>query len=91
MNLDRELLRQYYLKNGYADVQVTAANAELDRDGSGFFITFAIEEGELYAFGAVNIESTVAAVDPTKFRGEMLTDAGRYLQRRPASTRRSRS
>ena len=76
MNLDRELLRQYYLKNGYADVQVTAANAELDRDGSGFFITFAIEEGEPYAFGAVNIESTVAAVDPAKFRGELQTDEG---------------
>ena len=76
MNLDRELLRQYYLKNGYADVQVTAANAELDRDGSGFFITYAIEEGEPYAFGAVNIESTVAAVDPAKFRGELKTDEG---------------
>jgi outer membrane protein insertion porin family len=45
MSLDRELLRQYYLKNGYADVQVTAANAELDRDGSGFFMTYSINEG----------------------------------------------
>ena len=58
MNLDRELLRQYYMKNGYADAQVTAANAELDRDGSGFFVTFTIDEGEPYTFGAVNIEST---------------------------------
>ena len=32
MNLDRELIRQYYLKNGYADVSVTAANAEIDPD-----------------------------------------------------------
>ena len=30
MNLDRELIRQYYLKNGYADASVTAANAEID-------------------------------------------------------------
>jgi outer membrane protein insertion porin family len=73
MNLDRELLRQYYLKNGYADAQVTAANAELDRDGSGFFVTFAIEEGEQYDFGAVNIESSVAAIDATTFRGELTT------------------
>ena len=27
--LDRELLRQYYLKNGYADVRITSAGAEL--------------------------------------------------------------
>ena len=76
MNLDRELLRQYYLKNGYADVQITAANAELDRDGSGFFMTYSIEEGEPYSFGAVNIESTVANIDPTAYRGEVSTDEG---------------
>ena len=76
MNLDRELLRQYYLKNGYADAQVTAANAELDRDGSGFFITYAIDEGEQYAFGNVNIESMVAQVDPTAYRGSLQTKEG---------------
>ena len=76
MNLDRELLRQYYLKNGYADVQVTAANAELDRDGSGFFITYSIEEGEQYEFGGVNIESTVSAINPGNFKGDLLTEEG---------------
>jgi outer membrane protein insertion porin family len=76
MNLDRELLRQYYLKNGYADVQVTAANAELDRDGSGFLMTYAIEEGEPYTFGAINVESTVANVDPAAYRGEVTTSEG---------------
>ncbi len=76
MNLDRELLRQYYLKNGYADVQITAANAELDRDGSGFFITYAIDEGEPYTFGTINVQSTVANVDPAAYRGEVTTQEG---------------
>jgi outer membrane protein insertion porin family len=76
MNLDRELVRQHYLKNGYADVQVTAANAELDRDGSGFFITYAIEEGEQYQFGDVNIESTMVDVQPAAYQGELSTDQG---------------
>lgn len=76
MSLDRELLRQYYLKNGYADVQVTAANAELDRDGSGFFLTYSIEEGEQYDFGDINVESTVAAIDASRFKGELLTESG---------------
>ena len=32
-----------------------SANAELDRDGSGFFITFVVEEGQLFSFtGAPN-------------------------------------
>ena len=46
--LDRELLRQYYLKNGYADARVVSAGAELGRDGSGFYITFVVDEGELF-------------------------------------------
>ncbi len=76
MNLDRELVRQHYLKNGYPDAQVVAANAELDRDGSGFFVTFAIEEGELYEFGTTKVESTVSDVDAKAFESDMLTDSG---------------
>jgi outer membrane protein insertion porin family len=76
MNLDRELLRQYYMKNGYADAQVTAANAELDRDGSGFFVTYTIDEGEPYTFGAVNIESTVPNVQPTNYQSSLRTKEG---------------
>ncbi|MBA2125119.1 outer membrane protein assembly factor BamA [Hyphomicrobium methylovorum] len=76
MNLDRELIRQYYLKNGYADASVTAANAEIDPDGTGFLITFAIDEGALYTFGAVNIESSLPDVEPSAYMGELLTQSG---------------
>ena len=76
LNLDRELLRQYYLKNGFADARVISANAELDRDGSGFFITFTIEEGELYHFGEMRIESALTELDGESLRGDLLTYAG---------------
>lgn len=76
MNLDRELLRQFYLKNGYADVRVVAANAELNREGSGFFLNFAIDEGERYQFGYVTIESSLAEVNPNALTGEVLTRQG---------------
>lgn len=76
MNLDRELLRQYYLKNGYADVRVVAAHAELDRDGSGFYVNFAIDEGELYTFGPVTIESSLPGADPQSLIGEVMTHQG---------------
>ncbi len=75
-NLDKELLRQYYLKNGYADVRVITGNAELDRGGSGFFVTYTIEEGELYTFGDVKLESALPSIQPEKFRGELLTTSG---------------
>jgi len=76
LNLDRELLRQYYMKNGYADARIINANAELDRDGSGFFITFTVEEGEQYAFGAMNIESSLPELDSGSLRGDLLTYSG---------------
>jgi outer membrane protein insertion porin family len=74
--LDRELLRQYYLKNGYADMRVVSAGAELARDGSGFYITFVVEEGELFTFGKVDIESSLTGVDPQTLRNELLTSPG---------------
>ncbi len=76
LNLDRELLRQYYLKNGYADARVVAANADLDRDGSGFVVNFAVEEGELYTFGSVAVENSLAGVDPVALNSEILTEQG---------------
>ena len=36
LSLDRELLRQYYLKNGYADARIVSAGAELDARRLGF-------------------------------------------------------
>jgi len=76
LSLDRELLRQYYLKNGYADARVVSAGAELDRDGSGFYITFVIDEGELFKFGTIDVESALAGLDAASLRGEVLTSSG---------------
>jgi outer membrane protein insertion porin family len=79
LSLDREMLRQYYLKNGYADMRVVSANAELERDGSGFIITFSIDEGELYRFGDVRIESKLANLRTETLRGDTLTKPGDYF------------
>jgi len=76
MSLDRELLRQYYLKNGYADATVVAANAELDTDGSGFFVNFAIEEGQRYNFGQITVENSLQGLNPSGLNAEILTEQG---------------
>jgi outer membrane protein insertion porin family len=54
---DRELLRRFYLKSGYADVEVSAASAELAPDRSGFFLSFAVREGERYRIGKVDVNA----------------------------------
>ena len=77
LNLDRELLRQFYLKNGYADVRIVSATADLDRDARGFFITFTVDEGAKYSFGDVDVESTLPSVDLRALRGVVMSRPGR--------------
>src|SRR5580693_4592493 len=68
MEADRDLIRRYYLKHGFADVQVVSAVAEYDPAKKGFIITFTIEEGPLYHFGKVDIQSNVRAIDSQSLR-----------------------
>ncbi|MCB4821121.1 outer membrane protein assembly factor BamA [Roseicella aerolata] len=60
---DRELLRRFYLRNGYADVQVTNATAELAADRTGFFVTYSIDEGPRYRVGKVDVVSNLRNLD----------------------------
>ena len=65
---DRDLIRRFYLSHGYADVQVVAATGEYDPVQKGFIITFTIEEGSLYRFSTVDIQSNIRAVDSQTLR-----------------------
>lgn len=60
---DRDLIRRYYLKHGFADVQVVAALTEYDPDKKGFLVTFKIEEGQQYRVGSVNFESSIPGLN----------------------------
>ncbi len=55
LEFDKQLLRRYYLNNGYPDFSVLSAVAELAPDREGFYITFSVEEGEKYTFGELDI------------------------------------
>ena len=79
LSLDRELLRQFYMKSGYADVRIVSATADLDRDGRGFFITFTIDEGERYRFGLIDVESALPSLNVDGLRGLILTRTGRVF------------
>src|SRR3984885_501196 len=60
---DRDLIRRYYLKHGFADVQVVAALTEYDPQRKGFMVTFKIEEGQQYRVASVNFQSSIASLD----------------------------
>ena len=64
---DRDLLRRFYLKNGYADVQVVAALTEYDPEKKGFHVTFKIEEGQQYRVSSVTFQTSIATLDGNSF------------------------
>src|SRR5438876_3506306 len=65
---DRDLIRRFYLKHGFADVQVVAALTEYDPERKGFMVTFKIEEGQQYRVGSVEFQSSIATLDPNALR-----------------------
>lgn len=64
---DRDIIRRFYLKNGYADVQVIAALTEYDPGAGGFLVTFKIEEGQQYRVGSVQYQTTITTLDANSF------------------------
>src|SRR6201994_2330571 len=65
---DRDLIRRYHPKQGYADVQVVAALTEYDPEKKGFLVTFKIEEGSQYRVSQVDFSSTIPNSDPSTLR-----------------------
>jgi outer membrane protein insertion porin family len=73
---DRDLIRRFYLKNGFADVQVVAALTEYDPERKGFLVTFKIEEGQQYHVGSVDFQSSIATLDGNALRGFSRVNVG---------------
>ncbi len=73
---DRDLLRRFYLKHGYADIRVVSAVSVYDPEKKGFIVTFTIDEGARYRFGKIDIVSSVAAVDPRSLYSRTRAGAG---------------
>ena len=65
---DREMLRRFYLRRGFADVQITNATAELAPDRSGFFVTYTIDEGPRYRVGRVEVQTQLRGLEPDVVR-----------------------
>jgi outer membrane protein insertion porin family len=73
---DRDLIRRYYLKHGFADVQVVAALTEYDPERKGFLVTFKIEEGQQYRVGSVDFQSSIPNLDIATLRSYSRVSVG---------------
>lgn len=76
LNFDRELLRRFYLRQGYADVEILGASAELAPDRSSFFVTYTINEGERYRISDISVNATLKDLDGEALRRRLRLSPG---------------
>ena len=72
---DCGLLRSFYLDHGYADVGVHSS-ASYDAGLKGIVVTYTLDEGPLYRFGKVAIDTQLRTVDAASLRSYLRTQSG---------------
>jgi outer membrane protein insertion porin family len=68
---DRELLRRFYLRNGYVDFEIADATAELSPDRKSFYVTFTLNEGPRYRIGKLDVRSSLRHVSGESLRPQV--------------------
>jgi outer membrane protein insertion porin family len=76
MAYDQELLRRFYLSNGYTDFQIVSAVAELSQDREQFYLTFTLEEGDRYKIDEIRINSELRNFNAEVLRPEITISPG---------------
>ncbi len=68
LEYDKELLRRFYTKNGFADFKVNSGVAELTPDRDGFILSFTVDEGARYKFGKIQVVTQLADLKPEQLK-----------------------
>ncbi|MCB1532388.1 MAG: outer membrane protein assembly factor BamA [Alphaproteobacteria bacterium] len=76
LSYDQEVLRRFYLSEGYADFRILSAVAELSNDKDSFFITFTVEEGARYKLANVSVDSQLRNFDPAVLQKDIDIKSG---------------
>lgn len=67
LDLDRQLLTDFYQSRGYIDFEIQSINSEFSRDRDAFFITFNVREGLQYDFGQITASTNIAELDVSDY------------------------
>lgn len=63
IDLDRQLLTDFYQSRGFIDFRVESVTNEFSRERSAFFVQFNVQEGQSWEFGRVTASTNVAGVN----------------------------
>ena len=73
---DLELVRRFYLRNGYADFRITSSEASFDAARGGYVVNIGVSEGPRYTVGGVEVSSRLRDIDPSALRRVVSTNQG---------------
>jgi outer membrane protein insertion porin family len=76
MAFDQELLRRFYLSEGYADFEVVSGVAELSPNRKSFYLTFTLDEGPRYRFGDMTVDVSIPNLDPSVLQAAIVPARG---------------
>jgi outer membrane protein insertion porin family len=76
LEVDKQVLTDFYLSRGYVDFQILDATAEVSRERDATFVTFSVREGLPFTIGTVSTVSEVEGVDAAEFEAVQKIRAG---------------
>lgn len=76
LDIDKQLIIQYYANHGFPDAQVASAVAEYNAERNGYFISYTIVEGGAYRFGKIGLETSISGLDANVLTGQIRTHEG---------------
>ena len=66
VSYDKDLLKEYYFKNGYIDFNVISANSSLVKNKKDFIVNFNLSEGNRYKINNVEVDSSIRKLSNKK-------------------------
>ncbi|MEX0792320.1 MAG: outer membrane protein assembly factor BamA, partial [Pirellulaceae bacterium] len=69
LDLDKQVLTDFYLSRGFIDFEVLDASADVSRERDASFVTFTLREGLPYTIGRISTVSEVEGLDAATFAG----------------------
>ncbi|WP_054304438.1 outer membrane protein assembly factor BamA [Gemmobacter sp. LW-1] len=76
LDVDKQLLRDFYLSRGFVDFEVLDAAAEVARERDGVFVTFSVREGQQFRFGKITTVSEIEGLDAAPYDAALKVKSG---------------
>jgi outer membrane protein insertion porin family len=67
LEVDKQVLTEFYLSRGFIDFQILDASAEVSRERDASFVTFTVREGLPHTIGQITTVSEVEGIDAAEF------------------------